>query len=74
MKNAIAIFVKEHPYITTYLVLEVIAAAKNTIVGVAQSITGNYPPTSPEPTIDIDAKMPDEGDTTDNTADSTESD
>ena len=74
MKNAIAIFVKEHPYITTYLVLEVISGVKDAIVGVSQAITGNYPPTRPEPTIDIDAKMPDEGDATDNTADSTESD
>lgn len=50
MLNAIiTTFVKRHPIMTFILVMEVASAARDTVVGVARAITGNYPPEAPKP-------------------------
>ena len=60
MKNAIALFIKEHPYMSLFIVTTVCSEARNTIVGVARAITGKYPPEreAAMPKVDISVKKP----------------
>lgn len=64
MKNAIALFIKEHPIMTFVLVVEVAGAARDTVVGIARAITGKYPPKeqkpepAPLPKVDITIQKP----------------
>lgn len=44
MKNAIATFIKEHPFMTFFIVTETVSEIRNSIVGIARAITGKYPP------------------------------
>lgn len=53
MKNAIATFIKEHPFLTYFIITEGYSMVRNTIIGVSQAITGNYPPESPKGNVDI---------------------
>lgn len=60
MKNAIATFVKEHPFLTYFIITEGYSMVRNTIIGVSQAITGNYPPESPKGNVDINIGKPEE--------------
>ena len=74
MKEAIASFIKNHPFLTFFIVDAVATAARNTIVEVSQAITGNYPPVE-SPAISVDAEEAEKAESDeDATADSTESD
>jgi hypothetical protein len=75
MKEAIASFIKNHPFLTFFIVDAVATAARNTIVEVSQAITGNYPPVEIKPAISVDAEEAEKAESDeDATADSTESD
>lgn len=44
MKNAIATFIKDHPFMTFFIVTSACSEARCAIVGIARAITGKYPP------------------------------
>lgn len=44
MKNAIADFVRNHPFMTLFIVTSACSEARCAIVGIARAITGKYPP------------------------------
>lgn len=58
MKNAIAVFIKEHPFITFWI----IDSACSAIVKVAQAISGNYPPEKEVnyPSVEVNVQKPQE--------------
>lgn len=60
MKNAIAVFIKEHPFLTYFIIVEGYSMVKNTIIGVSQAITGNYPPEPQKGNVDININNPEE--------------
>ncbi len=76
MKQAIACFIKHHPFLTAFIVSEVVSGVRNTVVGVSQAITGNYPPEDPCPVTTTESEVEAEEQVLDEptSADSTESD
>lgn len=60
MKNAIAVFIKEHPFLTYFIIKGGYDMVRWTIVGVSQALTGNYPPETPKGDVDINIGKPEE--------------
>lgn len=56
MKNAIAAFIKEHPFMTFFIVSDIASQICHCAVGIARAITGKYPPEK----MDINVNGPEE--------------